>query len=143
MEEFIYRESKSLSTALWAGRTVDWPKSCRNCDLRYPETLQRDICKSVMENSNVDLLKLTSHCLQTSVSNCNYCCINNFKPTFKPVFTMEEDDNCKVFHVYTETLIVEEGLMEWYDLQWEDDKESDQATGATSESFSLFDITGV
>jgi hypothetical protein len=59
------------------------------------------------------------------------------------VFTMEEDDNCKVFHVYTETLIVEEGLMEWYDLQWEDDKESDQATGATSESFSLFDITGV
>jgi hypothetical protein len=143
MEEFIYQESRNLKTALWVGQKIVWPKTCRNCDLHYPETLQREICRSVMENSNVDLLKLTSKCLQEFIPTCNYCCINNFKPSFKPVLKIEEEDRNKIFHIYTETLVVEDGLVEWYDLQWEDDKEVVQVVGVDPGSFSLFDVTGV
>lgn len=143
MEEFIYRESKLLNTALRNGQDVEWPSSCRNCDLRYPENLQRDICREILTNSNVDLLKLTNQCLRKSCPSCNYCCINNFKPLFKPMFTMEEDHKDKIFHIYTETLVVEEGLMDWYELQWEDDKEESKVLSTSLDSFSFFDITGV
>lgn len=55
----------------------------------------------------------------------------------------DSDHKNKTFHIYTEKLVVEEGLTDWYDLQWEDDKEDLQVFGSQPESFSLFDITGV
>lgn len=59
------------------------------------------------------------------------------------MFTMEEDHKDKIFHIYTETLVVEEGLMDWYELQWEDDKEESKVLSTSLDSFSFFDITGV
>ena len=118
MEDFVYQESKDLYMAMVRGESISWPKTCRNCDFEFPSNLKSEISKSLMDEPLVDLLKLTSTTFRKHCSGHNYCCINNFKPSFKRPFT-KQDENIS-YYVFSETLCIEEGLVDWYDVEWPD-----------------------
>jgi hypothetical protein len=144
MEEFVQQEAKDLAFALTRGVDIVWPTSCRNCDFEFSSNLKSVVCKALLKDPLADVLKIVSSSMESSCKGHNYCCINNFKPTYKKPF-VPPSSGATSYYVCTENLMVEEGLIDWYDISWDDDEESSlvpqpsfQAT--PPREFSLFDI---
>jgi len=131
MEEFVYQESKELYMAMVRGEVITWPKTCRNCDFEFPSNLKSEISKSLMDEPLIDLLKLTSTTFRKHCTGHNYCCINNFKPSFKRPFC-KQDENIS-YYVFSETLCIEEGLVDWYDVEWPDFDQDDDKLAAVNQ----------
>lgn len=158
MEEFVYQESKELYEALVRGEEISWPTKCRNCDFEFPSNLKSEIHRTLMNEPLIDLLKLVSGTFKSQCCGHNYCCINNFKPSYKRVFckppvSYDSNGNKISYYIFTEELVVEEGLTDWYDIDWPDFESSNGGGGITeisqpskvsggsgSSEFSLFDI---
>jgi hypothetical protein len=134
MEEFIFQESKRLFTNLVNGESIIWPCECRNCNYTYPTSLKNTIEKTILERGfNGDLLSVVSSTLRSINPKINYCCINNFRPIYNANETSKR-------------IFIEEGLIEWYDVRWDDDDDAEEEMNEVSISihprneFSLFDI---
>lgn len=139
MEEFVNQESKNLCTALTRGTEFTWPVTCRNCDFEFPSNLKSVVCKTLMKDPQTDVLKAVSDAVKSSCRGYNYCCINNFKPSYKQPFDPPVSDSIR-YYVYTETLMIEEGLDEWYEVSWDDEETPISAPAKSPEEFSLFDM---
>jgi hypothetical protein len=138
MEEFIHQESKDLWQALVKGVEITWPSTCRNCDFEFPSNLKSDVCKTLLNDPLVDMLSVVSSAMRLQAcKGHHYCCINNFKPVYRKPFQPPEDE--RRYYVCTETLMVEEGLDEWYDLEWDGDEPPVEAS-TQGEQLSLFDL---
>lgn len=144
MEVFIYQESKELHLSISRGDEIEWPTVCRNCNLEYPSELKTSISRSLLQNPMVDLMKLTSATLQREVPKCNYCCINNFRPNIVRR-KLPEFEHHPGYYLFSESLVIEDGLVDWYDVSWEQDEEQENfVTKARKENpdgeFSLFSM---
>lgn len=143
MEDFIYQESRGLHAALTRGDRITWPTSCRNCDFEFPENLKSEVYRSLTNEPLGDLLSIVSRAFHTCCKGkYSYCCVNNFKPTFKVSFTAPEGD--VKYHICTETICIEEGLLEWYDIEWDDETSISPLITSINRNkdtdFSLFDL---
>lgn len=125
MEEFIGQENKYIYEALVSGNfNVEWPVICRNCDWCYSESLKRKVTDQLLKNPMKDILRIVSDGFKEELPESmkvRYCCINNFRPRIERRFgdTYENLENSHTrYRVYSETLIIEEGLAEWYDVNW-------------------------
>lgn len=123
MEEFVGQENRNLYEALTSYRySVEWPCQCRNCGWEYDENLKRTISERVVKNPMIDFLRIVSDTLKetlTPSSKLRYCCINNFRPTIKrKAADTEEGEGGVKYHICTESIAVEEGLYEWYNVKW-------------------------
>ena len=123
MEEFIGQENKNLYEALTSSRyEVSWPTECRNCDWEYSDDMKRGVVEGILKNPMVDYLRIVSDTFKTTIPETmkvRYCCINNFRPLIKNKSGFEPpmDEDIR-YHTCTETIVVEEGLYEWYNLTW-------------------------
>ena len=141
MEEFIQREAKDLELALSKGVEISWPESCRNCDFEFPLNLKSLACKKLLSDPLADTLKIVSSAMRDHCTGYNYCCVNNFKPTYRNHFTPPISRNTS-YRICTETIMIEEGLDEWYDVTWDEDEGvgDEQRDQAPQSEFSLFNV---
>jgi hypothetical protein len=76
----------------------------------------------------IDFLRIVSDVFKRTLPEgmkVRYCCINGFHPLIKkrPTDDAEEStEKMKRYRVFSETLVVEEGLEEWYDVSWTTDE---------------------
>jgi hypothetical protein len=145
MEEFVHQEAKELCFALSRGVDITWPTACRNCDFEFPSNLKSVVSKALLNEPLTDLLRVVSATMRNTCAGHHYCCINNFKPTFKRPFVPPSSEIAS-YHVCNEHIMIEEGLFDWYDVSWDDDEESLELTKKPSaredgaEEFSLFNL---
>lgn len=125
MEEFVGHETRNIYEALTSGiHSVEWPGHCRNCDWVYSDQMKRDVVKKTLDNTVSDFLRIVSDVFKSTIPDdmkVRYCCINNFRPRIQRNFPMEEDEDSgrgKRYRVFSETLVIEEGLDEWYGVSW-------------------------
>ena len=129
MEEFIGQENKNIYEALTSGiHSVTWPGQCRNCEWTYSEQMKKDVVREMLNNPMTDFLRIVSDVFKSHHSEegrkIRYCCINNFRPLIERGFRAERDDEfdeTKKYRVFSETLVIEEGLEEWYEVSWSTD----------------------
>lgn len=125
MEEFVGQENKNIYEALTSGiHSVEWPGNCRNCEWVYSEQMKKEVVKRMLDNPMIEFLRIVSEVFKSSVPEdmrIRYCCINNFRPRIERRFIPEEAldfDPGRRYRVFSETLVIEEGLEEWYDVSW-------------------------
>lgn len=125
MEEFVGQENKNIYEALTSGiHSVEWPGHCRNCEWTYSEQMKKEVVKRMLGNPMIDFLRIVSDVFKSSIPEnmkIRYCCINNFRPRIERKFIPEEArdfDPGKRYRVFSETLVIEEGLEEWYNVTW-------------------------
>lgn len=136
MEEFIHRESNALCVGILDGSNITWPDICRNCEQEFSGREKTEVCQSLLKNSDLDLLKIVRDVLMKERSSkVNYCCINNFRPQVSQAVSKEGENNFSGVH----GICVEEGLVEWYNITWEDD-EGIESEEVEDKVFSLFHI---
>jgi hypothetical protein len=137
MEEFIHKESAQLTKGLLTESKISWPSCCRNCEHLFSEKEKTDVCQTLLRNPELDFLKVVRDVLMGERVKVNYCCINNFRPSILSFgVSHEKEENFSG----VDGIFVEEGLVEWYGLTWEDDEEWVDTEPLEDKSFSLFQI---
>lgn len=146
MEEFLYRETNDMHRAIVEGKSITWPTKCRNCDFVYTPELKDEVYTMIMNNHSDDMLRVISSSFRSVCTGFNYCCINNYKPKIESSSDFVKDPNVN-YHVFTNSLVIEDGLTDWYDVTWDDEDESvipevnnDNHNGPVSTELSLFDL---
>lgn len=129
MEEFSGQESRQICEALMTGRhSVEWPEECRNCGWSYSEKMKKEVVGEMLGEPAVDYLSVVSRVFKATIlegMQVRYCCINNFRPLIKRKFIAEKDpdyDQGRRYRVFSETLVIEEGMSEWLDVSWSIDE---------------------
>lgn len=129
MEYFGQGESlqiyKSLSSCIW-------PRECRNCGWGYPIELKREVTTKIQQTcGEVEFLKIVSEKV-IGLGCTRYCCINNYRPTIpesqsKRLFGEER------YTVIRQNVVIENGLVDWLDISWDDDDAEDDISNETNE----------
>lgn len=138
MEEFLYRESNDIHKAIMSGTEISWPSHCRNCDFKFTQELKTEVYSMLKNNPSLDMLYIVSLCFRTKCSGFNYCCINNYRPSFETDLNLTKKPGV-VYHVFTKSLVIEDGLDDWHDVTWDGDDDKPETLEIPEEN-TLFDL---